>query len=197
MQKFILKDFIARKNNHEIEFFEKVISSVGMGNGVYVAGGAMRNLIDDTKNDKDYDFFFASKTDLDTWEANIQKIGKKVFETTHCNTYSVIVDNKDVKIQAIKHIFYSSLEDLINSFDYTICMFGYDGTNLMCGDYSLWDLSTKSLIVNKITYPVASIRRLIKYSKYGYKVCNGTISTILQAVTQNQTLLNNDIEYLD
>jgi hypothetical protein len=197
MQKFILKDFVARKNNHQMEFFEKVISAVGIGNGVYLAGGAIRNLLNDVKNDKDYDFFFASSADLTTWETNLLKTGKKVFENTFCNTYKLSVDNQEIKIQAIKHQFYTSLEDLLNSFDYTICMFGYDGSNLICGDYSLWDLSSKSLIVNKITYPVASIRRLIKYSKYGFKVCNGTISTILQNVVNDQKLLNNDIEYLD
>lgn len=101
------------------------------------------------------------------------------------------------KIQLIKKIFFKDAANLIDSFDFTICQFATDGEDLLCGDFSLWDLARKRLVVHKITYPVSSIRRLIKYTKQGFYVCNGAINDLLQKVVETPSILETRFQYVD
>lgn len=100
-------------------------------------------------------------------------------------------------IQLIEKRFFADAEELINYFDFTICQFVTDGTTLLCGDFSLWDLGRKKLVVNKITYPVSSMRRMIKYANQGFYVCNGSMVQFLQQVVEDPQILETAFDYVD
>lgn len=147
----------------------------------------------------------------DFWEFKEEKDGSLVKEsvsveheksTDDVDNFLVRIsrENEPVlmyRIQLIKKLFFKDAADLIDFFDFTICQFVTDGEDLLCGDFSLWDLARKRLVINKITYPVSSMRRLIKYTKQGFYACNGTMSTFLEKVIEKPSMLETRFQYVD
>jgi len=69
---------------------------------------------------------------------------------------------------------------------------------LTLGEFTLWDLGRKRLAINRITYPVSTMRRMLKYSKQGFFACGGCMATILQETILSPELHTQlDITYLD
>lgn len=115
------------------------------------------------------------------------------------------------KLQIIHKFPFPTVEDCFNSFDFTICMAGAylkqierdepleDGTTfhhneclISTGQYFFEDLLTKRLRVNKITYPVDSLRRAFRYSDYGYKPCKGVVKELADAIHKMPNEVYND-----
>lgn len=63
-------------------------------------------------------------------------------------------------------------------------------------DFSLKDIVEKKIIVNKITYPISSMRRILKYSRQNFWMCPQQMEIFL---TQTQKLgtLNNKVISVD
>ncbi|MNV76271.1 hypothetical protein D3C71_1696100 [compost metagenome] len=93
--------------------------------------------------------------------------------------------------------YYDSAETLLDSFDFTITQLAYDGTDLIFGKYTLWDLTRKRLALHKLTYGVATTRRLIKYTNQGFTACAGVLQSILEAVVANPDVIQSDVKYVD
>lgn len=196
-------------NEDDIVYFYSLIDSLGDINEYgWLAGGAIRRLICGHKLDSDFDFFFKSKEKFEEFYNKIKENKDinvlKEFKNQHNITLSVSIlfdsesnNWKTYKLQLININYYNTLEDVLNSFDYTLCMFGLEGTNLVCGDSALWDLGRKKIVINKITYPVASLRRLIKYTNQNFYACDGCLTGLLNSVKEKPELLNNDIKYID
>lgn len=175
---------------------------------VYIAGGAVRATIEGKKDlaDRDIDFFFKDEQQYKTTVNHI-KCQNHFLEshTEDVDNYRVTITmvnanltKKTFKFQLIKNRYYPTVEDLLDSFDFTICQFATGRDHkLYCGDYSLWDLGRKKLAVNKITYPVSSMRRMIKYTQQGFHACNGAMQSILRATVNEPQLLNTRFNYVD
>lgn len=175
-------EFLDRLNRPGYEDLQRYLMMLpAVGVNVWLAGGALRRtIINDDHSKGDFDYFFHSKEDYEKFHATIIKNygGKVVRDESHVTEFHV--PNLDdisnpLKVQAIKMQWYANPEELIKDFDYTCCMLSYDGVHVYYGQYTLWDNARKRLAVNKIKYPVASLRRLIKYSNQGYYACNGTL----------------------
>ena len=93
-----------------------------------------------------------------------------------------------IDVQCIRFAFYADADAVINSFDFTICQFAFDGATLTHGEYALWDLGRKRLAVHQITFPVSSMRRVLKYATQGFKACNGCLAALLRATADNPSL---------
>ena len=200
MQTFNFNDFLIRQGPLEevellnlFDFLPKPSKD-----RMWIAGGAIRRAISNQPIDTDVDYFFKRRSkpfDFPEWFESINHECKIVRETDTNTTYEVRYDGtKTIKVQAIKINFYDSPKDLLDSFDFTICQFAYDGEDLYCGDYSLHDLGRKRLVINNISYPVASLRRLIKYTQQGYYACQGTMTRFLETISDNPQLLQNTRE---
>lgn len=64
----------------------------------------------------------------------------------------------------------------------------------------LWkgdDLGRKRLVVHKVTYATATVRRLVKYTKQGFSSCVVVAQAILQAVAQDPAIIHPEAEYVD
>lgn len=168
----------------------------------FIAGGAVRRILLGEQGIKtDIDLFFPSDFDfgkaLQIFHNNKDKFK---FEKETNNHVCFIWLEQNVPVQLIKIIPKQdcSIEDIFNEFDYTICQFAVNYKNLdvlYSGDSSLFDLGRKRLVVNQITYPVASLRRLIKYSKQGFYACQGCLKHFLEITKEID--LNNNTEYID
>ena len=105
--------------------------------------------------------------------------------------------NKAQTIQLLRMSFEPAIDAVLDSFDFTICQFGFDGSDLVCGPFSLWDLARKRLAMHKITFGASSVRRMTKYSKQGFTFCQGTIVTILEAIAKDPTKIQAEVDYVD
>lgn len=203
MQQYDLADFLARSTDKA--FSETTLATVLTGlpmlskNGPWLAGGALRRTVQGGEPDSDFDFFFRDQEQLDRFCHDLEDLGlNKVKTTDHHIHYVGQVADKVRDIQCIKFAFYNDAAAVIDSFDYTICMFAFDGTLLTCGEFSLWDLGRKRLAIHKVTFPVATMRRLIKYTSQGLTACKGCLAAILKATVESPKLQSQlDIEYVD
>ena len=166
---------------------------VGKG-GPWLCGGAIRRVVADGENTSDFDYFFADKSQVDTFTSWMQQHGGTIVRTTATNTTWSL---KKHAVQQISLRYYGSIEEVLDSFDFTICQFGWDGEMLAVGPYALWDLGRKKLALHKLTYGVSTLRRLMKYARQGFTICGGALADILQRTIEDPGTVNANIVSLD
>lgn len=79
-------------------------------------------------------------------------------------------DPSRLPIQLIKMVWFSTKQDIIDSFDFTVTQFAMDTNEAVYNPLAMIDLFKKRIVVHKMQYPVTTLRRLIKYSNKGYYV---------------------------
>lgn len=195
----ILSEFIERPGIDTSRFYNAISVIKPNLEGPWLAGGSIRRMIDGDTTQSDYDVFFASRAQLDLWLERIKKHDNIIkIDERQDNTTIMLKDGEHTfEIQAIHVAFYENAEQVIDSFDFTICQFATNGTQLYAGKYSLYDLGKKRLVVHRITYPIASMRRMIKYVKQGFYACNGFMETFLRTVVDNPASLEQKTKYID
>lgn len=203
--KFDIEEFLGRSTDKP--FAETTLAAIlaGLpalsGSGPWIAGGALRRTVLGKEPDSDFDFFFKDADQLGQFTAALEAKGfLKIRETEHHVHYRGRVGDSalDRDVQCIRFAFYDRAEAVINSFDYTICMLAFDGKDITLGDYTMWDLGRMRLAINKISYPVATMRRMLKYTKQGFSACSSCLSSILTATADDPTLRQQlNIQYVD
>lgn len=215
MQTFNFAQFFARsadviEDDHELFRALSRLPDLAL-TGPWLAGGALRRTLLKQPLDSDFDFFFAGAEQFIAFCNEMKKRGAWVVSTNEHNTTfklpsvaptSIGPDEftdylPELTIQAIATRWYVDLADVLDSFDFTLCQFGYDGTSLVCGDYALWDLGRIKLVPHKLTFGTASLRRLLKYTKQGFTICGGGLSNFLEQVADNPTVIRRETLYLD
>lgn len=174
----------------------EILPPVGV-HGPWLAGGALRRTVMGQALDSDLDFFFASPEQCEAFCGAVRPLAKTVRETKLNKTFTIEGDGAKLVVQAIHVAYYDSPAALIESFDFTLCQLAWDGEFLWCGPLTLWDLGRKRLAVNRITYGVSSVRRLLKYSRQGFTVCNGAIAELLKQVAQKPETLTTEVISVD
>ena len=145
---------------------------------VVIAGGAIRDsLFGDEFSD--IDIFGLTKEDLDLFvKLNLTKGHgyKLVYFNDNLRTYR----KGKIKVQIIYRE-YEKLTDIIDLFDFTVCQFMYDGEKVICNPSALLDVYHKRIVINHLEplFVFDSLRRVQKYIKKGYTICNGGIKDIL------------------
>lgn len=180
-----LQDFCTRYGLLEHDTY---LLSQHLPSGVWIAGGAVRDMISGIPIRSDVDYFFNSKDKLLDY---LPESAKEV------NTNYVWFDDTDLKHQAIGIDYYPDARALLETFDFTICMAAVDKNNLYVGQYTLHDIARKRLQVNKITYGAASVRRCFKYMQYGFTACHGCLTELLKQVSDNPSTLTTEVKYVD
>lgn len=179
--------------------------------GPWLAGGALRRTIMRTPLESDFDFFFASQEQFEAFVEGVKgRGGWLVSQNEHNATLRMpsvapkptgqdeFSDYEpELLIQAIKTSWFASLEAVLDSFDFTLCQFGYDGRRLVCGDYALWDVGRRRIVPHRITFATASMRRLLKYTNQGFTACAGSLSDFLQKVVTEPEVIRAETLYLD
>jgi hypothetical protein len=188
----------------------KLLSRIPVPNSSrWIAGGSIRRTIAGISLDSDIDFFFKDEKALSEWEDEAIAKGASLLSKNDKNrTYILpteIAEGKadkgfylpELKLQAINFQYFGSPEAVIDSFDFTICQFAFDGTHIYMGYWSLYDLARKRLVPHRVTYGVSTIRRIIKYCNQGYTVCSGGLATILEEVAANPGIIQAEMAYID
>lgn len=202
MPTFDLREFLARSTDLAFDDtpLAKVLAPLPLSSrGPWLAGGALRRTLLRQEPDSDFDFFFRDAAQLREFGAHLVAMGlPQTRETEHHVQYRGRIGavEQPVDIQCIRFAYYADAAAVIDSFDFTVCQFAFDGFTLTVGEYSLWDLGRKRLAVHKITYPVSSMRRVLKYARHGFRACNGCLAALLRATADNPEL-RTDVEYVD
>lgn len=205
MASFNLEDFLARSTDKP--FAETTLAAILKGlpslgsSGPWIAGGALRRTLLGKEPDSDFDFFFRNADQLTAFCADLEARGfTKVRETIHHVHYKGKAGDSaiDRDVQCIRFAFYETAQAVIDSFDYTICQLAFDGETVTLGDFTLWDLGRRRLAIHKITYPVATMRRMLKYTTQGFTACAGCMATILTETASKPELLQQmGVAYVD
>ena len=170
-----------------------------VGSRIFLAGGAIRRTVMGQSIDgADLDFFFENEQAFNDFHMSMTNgegnENVKVTERQFNNTYQNNVLGYEV--QAIKFKWYESPDALLDEFDYTLCQFATDGDLCYTGAMTLWDVARKRVRPHKISMPVASLRRLLKYTNQGFYACNGALVELLNAA-RAADLEENRFHYID
>lgn len=207
--RFPFEDF-CKRTDCDYKFVDSVDSAFCVPDGIWLAGGAIRRTLIKQPLDSDFDFFFYDERFKKSWESTLLAYGegvvdldqlsnkrgfKKVKETEHRVQYEGYFMGKPVVFQGIYFKYYNNIEEVLDSFDYTITQFAIDDLGfLVTTPEALWDLGRKRLAINKITYPVASLRRMLKYSSQGFTVCGGCMADFIE---KSSGMENMEFHYID
>lgn len=145
--------------------FEKLDLLIG---GVYLAGGALRTLINLDEVVSDYDLFFESQVAAEMTRERLKNLGfELIFECPEGKLFTFA--GRGMKIQCICENYYFTAHELISSFDFTCCSAAYDGNSILVHRHFPLAVSRKKLRLLNLTFPVATLGRMMKYEKKGYK----------------------------
>ncbi len=81
----------------------------------------------------------------------------------------------------------TSLNELVSTFDWSVCLFGYDGLQIFKGS----DLSEikvgGNLKLQKVTFPLSTLRRGFRFSeRFRMKLDNADLEKICHAFLENR-----------
>lgn len=169
-------------------------------NGPWIAGGILRQSILNERRECDVDCFFQSETQRQQFETELLANGAYKKYTNEFNSTFILPSKEKVpqlEVQCIFIQYYPTLQAVLDTFDYTICQFGFDGNTLICGPFSLYDLARKRLVLHKLTHGPASLRRALKYASQGYTLCVGAAASLLKATVENPQVIDVEPKYFD
>ena len=135
---------------------------------IYLAGGSLRTLLKCSGEQvSDFDFFFKDFQEVQKLRDKLEEDG---FEQTYECPLGFLYTYKKGrhKLQLICEIEYSSADLLVSSFDVSACMAAWhDGVLTFTREF-VRSVKTKQLRTCNVSFPVATIKRLIKYAQKGY-----------------------------
>jgi hypothetical protein len=151
-------------------------------NRAVIAGGAVRAVFAGEPI-ADYDIYVPS-TEAET---NVLEYLEEEFEFVFRTDNAITFKNDKIKVQLIimpENIGLSN-DELLSNFDFTIAMGLYDlvEDNFVLNDRFLRDVCSRELVFNaKAKYPIASMYRMKKFLKRGYKISGTEIVKMSLAI---------------
>ena len=169
----------------------------------WLAGGALRTVLDETDIIQDYDLFFKNQLAAKRTELKLEDLGAKVIfkcpqgklttlklpaSLAKLDPHEITSTDDYMKIQLVTENYYSSVENLLNQFDVTPCRFAYDGTGLYAFYSSIRDVKKKRLGIHAVPFPMATMRRIEKYINKGYKLTRQGIERFVTQISETETI---------
>ncbi len=176
--------------------------------GCFVAGGATRSLINQEEI-ADFDIFFCEQPmtveliesfdamDLTASSPTIEKkityspavlaIRRRLIQEKYKLVFSCpegklfTYKQGNIKIQLILEC-WGQPEEIVNSFDFNATCAALDNEYFYFSRKFIKDVKTKKLSINTVTYPAATIKRLMKYKDKGYNI-NSAIVEFMENIS--------------
>lgn len=178
--------------------------SLGCSN-MYLAGGLFRSFFYGEKA-SDIDIFFRNEEDLDefkryvcrnSFDRNDHRDYDNEYEVVFETDRAISIQNPRTKfqIQLIKAVFPPTILDLLRNFDFTIAMAGID-TSMPDSIYHVkdyfYDLTVKRLIYTGSEYPLASLKRVTKFIRRGFSICDENLIRIAEDISDKGIIYDVD-----
>lgn len=167
-----------------------------LSDDIFLAGGALRTLVDQEEKILDYDMFFRNaeaKRLLD--EALLSRGARVTFICPLGMLTSYSLDG--LKIQSISLRYYDGLKELIDSFDFTASMAAINHDTLVLSKDFSRDIKNKHLRLHRLTYPAATLNRVIKYKSKGYFVHDILRDICNKVYDHDRNIIDMEIVYVD
>lgn len=192
-QKMPLESFVTKGFSNE--YIEAVLET--FPEGTFIAGGYLTSLISGANDPKsDIDIFFKNEESFRQayvcLTANSNSLpevlrGYRAQRTIeNALTPNVMFINFVAKgkpnIQLIKTRWFSTPEEIIDGFDFTITQFAIDEDNFYFNPESLLDIINKKLTLHKLTFPEKALARIAKYTKKGYSIEESVMEKITEQI---------------
>ncbi len=103
----------------------------------------------------------------------------------------------DHKVQFITKRYYESAREVIGTFDFRAAMFATDGERLYTTREAIRDARRKHLTMNAIEYPVATLQRIAKYGRKGYRFTESGAREFIQIVQSSEYDPEHMVLYID
>ena len=142
--------------------------------GCFIGGGCLRSYVDATDKINDIDLFFIDENvaqQIDTYLVNLENC-REIFRCPKGELVSFKLSLGGAKIQLIKK-YYATPTEFLKNFDINACRFMLNGDKLHIGQGAITDVKKRLIRVNACDYPVATIKRMVKYGSYGYNLRGG------------------------
>ena len=154
---------------------------------VYIAGGAVRKWFTGQEKDSDLDVFAVNDTALEKFKIKYLK----EYQVASSNKMTTTFKKDDKIVQLISGRFYANVNDLFDSFDFTLCHFAWTTQGIFGTKEGVISTLRNHLAVHKLNkdFAVDSLRRAFKYHKKGFEPCWGTLrdlTSVFQTLTQNK-----------
>ena len=154
-------------------------------NGPWVAGGAcLRWYQNQPVSDSDIDIFCKNAKQAAEVIERIKSYGRYVVKFTSENATTLQYRSPASDpvptqwiMQVITKRYFESMEEVISSFDLSVCQIATDGEQWVLGDYTARDIREKNLRMQDVLHADA-VKRLVKYWVYGYRPVEGLLDRI-------------------
>lgn len=153
----------------KLSSIQEILNLGLLSESVWLAGGALRTLVDSEDVVCDFDIFFKSSEAIVDTKNKLSSAGfENIYE---CPNGFLFTYRKDsAKIQLVCRSEYTTPERLLDTFDFTAACAATDGNVLYYTFNFVKDVKHKKLRLHGLTYPVATLKRIVKYSRKGYKI---------------------------
>ena len=165
---------------HEL-ILEKVLS---VETGVWLGGGAARSLLTREKVN-DFDLFFRTEAIKGRTVAALEFAGFKVVFKCPEGKLTTLKKEGFPKVQCVTEQYYTARTSLIHEFDFTVCMFAADYECIESTEQAFLDAFMRNLRISKLTFPTATLTRMVKYIQYGFQPVKGFSTEFLKALESN------------
>jgi hypothetical protein len=150
--------------------------------GPWIAGGAaLRWYQGQPVDESDIDVFCGSAKQAADVIERVKSYGRYSvkYESENAVTLDYYTQRSSTKwtVQIITRKFFNSIEEVINSFDLTVCKIGTCGNEWKLGPLTARDIREKNLRFEEPLQPDA-LKRLVKYWTYGYRPVAGLIESV-------------------
>ena len=151
-----------------------------MDQGPWLAGGAVLHWFNgEPVGSSDFDIFFKDLKQFDEMFGRLMRHHATIIYTSeNALTLHLTVDNDMKRIQLIRKNYFTSAEDVINNFDFTICQLATDGFNIVAANKTYEHIKDKRIVLSKEPSR-ALAKRIIKYVSYGYTPDTDVIQDML------------------
>lgn len=196
---------------------KRFIPDCNFKTGAWIAGGSVRKVWFDLPwEDQDIDLFFANEEQFQFTKNNLTKRMPKSdvvslfnfndlntaavkspsvneYETGNAVTYTIYTDkefdDKTFKIQAIKRYFVNNINELFQSFDFTVTQFATDGNVMVTTRQALQDCEEKRLQMIEGTSRPVNALRTIKYTAYGFEPVDALMEEVVTALANGDEVM--------
>ena len=165
-----VKNVFGRQRHYLFKDLDTATKNAMRTSNAIIAGGAIRSVFAG-EYISDYDLYFDREEDLQIMKEYLDEGFKVVF--TSPNAISYKKDKICIQLIIMPELIGLGYVNLLKEFDFTICMgaFSMEENKFYHAENFLTDLNERRLIFNiKAKYPMASMYRVLKYIKKGYKV---------------------------
>jgi hypothetical protein len=192
----------------------KFLPGGNMERGPWIAGGAIRKLwYGKSWRSGDVDIFCQDSETVKYIKTLLRDYDRFPHVTDNASSYKVSNDmfgrsttpvasglisaipDATFKVQVITKDVYASIDDIFDTFDFTICQFATDGNIMVATTDALEDHDKLSIRMVPDTDRPLSINRLLKYSAYGFSPPDDIMITLLTKFANNETVEFDDEQY--